>query len=140
MIKQAFAKNYMPSGGGGNYKYYKINNPEILEQMLAINMPVIDAIIEGELWSFVKVTFVSRNQTSIFNQISALRTDNSYNYPMDISDITGKPNSYVSVTGDFVKLIKLLVELTPALKEEQDIAFSMFQEISKEEYEAMIKK
>lgn len=135
MIKQAFAKNYMPSGGGGNYKYYKINNSEIISKLInPTKVPIIDAIIEGELCSFIKVLDASRDQ------ISALRTDNSYNYSVDMSEIIGKPNSYISVTGDLVKLIKLVIELFETPKEEQDRILSMFQEISKGEYEAMIKK
>lgn len=135
MIKQAFAKNYIPSGG--NYKYYKINDPEILDLILRdIKMPVIDAIIEGELLSFVRVIDHSGFE------ISALRTDNSYNYPMDTSSVTGISNSYISVTGDLIKTLKLSAELlspSPS-KEDWDRIFSMFQEISKEEYESMITK
>lgn len=137
MIKQAFAKNYMPSGGGGNYKYYKINDPFIFEILDSVGIPIIDAIIEGTLYPII-VAFENNRS----NQISALRTDNSYHYPIDVSSITGEPDSYASITGDIIKLLKLIIELSPALpsKEEQDEAFSTFQEISKGEYEAMIKK
>ena len=137
MIKQAFAKNYMPSGGGGNYKYYKINNPEILDTVLDYaHMPVIDVIFEGELLSAVR----ARNQS--FDFISAIRIDTSYYYPLDTSMVTGKPDSYVSITGDLIKLVDIVAKLStnPPSKEEYDIVLSMFQEISKEEYEAMITK
>ena len=135
MIKQAFAKNYIPSGG--NYKYYKINDPEILDFIIRdIKMPVIDVIIEGELLSIVRAI-----KSSSF-EISALRTDNSYNYPLDISAITEIPGTHISVTGDLIKTLKLSLELllpSPS-KEDWDRVFSMFQEISKEEYESMITK
>lgn len=138
MIKQAFAKNYMPSGGGGNYKYYKINDPEILEFILEnAKMPVIDIIDDGKLYSFVEARSISSNN---FYKISALRTDNSYHYLVDISFITEKPDTYVSVTGDLIKILKIIMELVSTPKEQQDNLFSMFQEISKGEYEAMIKK
>lgn len=135
MIKQAFAKNYIPSGG--NYKYYKINDPRILDSLLdCMGLPVIDVINAGKLLSFVKAQNYSRNYTY------ALRTDNSYQYSADISAIIGIPGTHISVTGDITKIMKLFAELmpTPPSKEDWDEQLSMFQEISKEEYESMITK
>lgn len=137
MIKQAFAKNYMPSGGGGNYKYYKINDPEMIGFIVnQLKIPVIDMIIEGELLSFMKAIEHS------FSEVSALRTDNSQHYLTDVSEVVRKPDSYIFATGDVMKTLKSIAEFypTPPSKEEQDHTLSMFQEISKGEYEAMITK
>lgn len=97
---------------------------------------MIDVIIEGELLSFMKAI-----DHSSFD-ISALRTDNNYHYLTDVSGVVGKPDSYISVTGDIMKILKSMLEFypTPPSKEEWDMTLSMFQEISKEEYEAMITK
>ena len=135
MIKQAFAKNYMPSGG--NYKYYKINDRDMIQLIVnQLKLPVIDVIIEGELLSFMEA--IEHN----FSEISALRTDNSYHYLTDVSEIVKKPDSYIFATGDVMKALKSMVEFypTPPSKEEWDEVLSRFQEISKGEYEAMIKK
>lgn len=131
MIKQAFAKNYMPSGGGGNYKYYKINDPEILELVGATKMPLIDAIVDGKLYSVVML------EENSFNHISAIRMDNNYHY--SVNTLPGDPDFYISVTGDLIKMIKSTAELDPD-QDSTDEILSMFQEISKGEYEAMIKK